>query len=393
MATSMGSSLASGNDVAQVARQAARQAMLRIGDDVPRLAVVFASSTLDLECVVREVGDELDGVPLIGCSSSGEFTHDDRANGGVAVTVIASDRMEVTVGVGENFAADVAGAVRAATADFAATRGDALRPGWRGRTLFLFVDGLAGRAEEVITALISHTGMQYQLFGGAAADDLKFHRTFVFHNRRVLTGAFVCAEILSEKPFSIAFSHGWVPAGPVLRVTAAEGAVLRELNGMPAWDAYLEFAAEQGLPAPAAGAEAPFLMRHILGMQVPGGHKLRVPLFKNADGSLGCAAEVPEGALVQIMQSNDLAILAGGESAVRRAAGADGPPLAGALVVECVATRLHLGERFSDQVGTTARSVDPAHMIGCASFGQLARVDAEFSGLMDATSLVCLIPS
>src|SRR5262249_10972568 len=141
--------------------------------------------------------------------------------------------------------------------------------------------------------------------------------------------------------------------------------------------------------------ESEFLMNHIVGIRVADGHKLRVPLFKNADGSLGCAAEVPEGSLIHIMEADDADIIQAGTVAVGRAPqqADDGTKSAGTIACECVATRLKLADAFANEVAATAASLRPTPLVGCASFGQLARIRGEFSGLMDATSLVCLIPA
>jgi hypothetical protein len=53
------------------------------------------------------------------------------------------------------------------------------------------------------------TAGAYQLFGGDAADDAKFSRTFVFLDGEVLSNAAVSLEILSEKPLGVGVSHGW----------------------------------------------------------------------------------------------------------------------------------------------------------------------------------------
>ncbi len=137
-----------------------------------------------------------------------------------------------------------------------------------------------------------------------------------------------------------------------------------------------------------------FLMSHILGVSyAPEQYKLRVPLWKEPDGTLVCAAEVPQGALTRIMAAEDEAIIRSGQHAVELAQARLGSvPYAGALVFECVATRLRLGGQFAEEVAGMKQALGDVPFIGCNSYGQLARVSGEFTGLMDATALVCLIP-
>ena len=98
--------------------------------------------------------------------------------------------------------------------------------------------------------------------------------------------------------------------------------------------------------------------------------------------------------MVQIMEKDDGAVTESGVQALRRAreAVSDGE-VAGALVCECVATRLLLGERFAEEVRLMEDYLRPHPVLGLNSYGQLARIQGDFSGMMDATALVCLIPA
>lgn len=394
MATYVGSGLAWGKDSYAVGQDAARQAVARMGASDIKLTLVFASSAYRLEDVLQGIRAVTHAAPLLGCSSAGEFTDCGATCGAVAVTTIASDTLQVRLGAGRHFTQDVAAAVRQARASFVGSTDTSLYTGYPGRTLLLMADGLSGHIEELIEELMTQTGMQYQLFGGAAGDDGRFQQTFVFCNDAVLTDAFVCAEVLSEQPFAIGISHGWCPASRPLRVTDSTGMHLHEINGRTAWEIYEEFAQENGLSVVQDNPSA-FLMEHLLGVAyAPEQYKLRVPLWKQPDGSLVCAAEVPSGALARIMRAEDHSILQSAKQAVKLAQTRLGDkPIAGALLFECVATRLKLGENFPREIDLMKESLGNVPFVGCNSYGQLARVHGEFSGLMDATALVCLIPA
>lgn len=390
MSTWLGTAVASGEDSKQTAIQVTEQAIAKMGrPEHLKLLIVHAWPHYDLQAVVagvRQIGGD---TPLIGCTSSGEFTESDLIVGGIAVTAIGSDHMQVKVGYAENFADNLQASVTRVLKDFS----NAIEAGFQGRTFLLYTDALAGHGEALIDELMLQSHMQYQLFGAAAADDVTFQKTQIFVNDRVLSNAFVCAEVLSEKPFSIVARHGWTPVEGPYRVTRAEGAVLHELNGKPAWDIYRQFAAKHGIDIPADG-ESSFLMQNILGIESQGCHKLRVPLALNADGSLACAAELHEGELVFIMNRQDTAVLDGGKRALAQAKQqTKTDQFAGALVCECVATRLQLGDEFFTEIQATASQLDPMRVMGLASYGQLARADGEFTGLSCATSLVCLVPN
>lgn len=390
MATWLGSAVAIGADSKATALQAVTQALTKMGhQDQLKLVIVYAWPLYDLQQVIATIRAATQNAPLIGCTSAGEFTEQDYVIGGIAVTTIASDKMQVNLGYATQFTDDLPAAVKQGVSGFSNT----LEAGLLGRTLLLFTDALVGHGEALIDEIMLQTDMQYQLFGAAAADDVKFQKTQVFINDQVLSNAFVCAQIQSEKPFSIAARHGWQPLEGAYRVTRSEGAILHELNGESAWSVYQQFAQKHDLEI-VAGSESSFLMQFILGIEEQGKqYKLRVPLGVNADGSLVCAAEIPEGSKVYIMKSEHNGVVNGGKTAIAQAQLQNkSESLAGALVCECIATRLQLGDQFADEVRLTASALDSVQLMGLASYGQLARTLDEFSGLGCATSLVCLIP-
>lgn len=262
-----------------------------------------------------------------------------------------------------------------------------------GRTLFLFMDGLRGGAEALINEFMTQTGMVYQLFGGAAADDIAFNETHVFHNAEVLKDAFVCAEVLSAKPFGICLSHGWSTASDAMRVTAATGSVIQELNGVPAWSCYQEFAGHRGDDGH-TGDEASFMMRHLIGLASPSGTKLRVPLARHDDGSMTCVGDVPPGSIVNVMTMDENDVLERGRQAIEdQARGHPGRTIAGVLALECAAMQLNFNDSLGDVVRSTREACGGAPIAGCSSYGQLARMEEGFEGMTDASSLVCIIPA
>ena len=386
----MGTAVAAGSNSKATALQAVQEAIQKMGhQEHLKLVIVYAWPLYDLQEVLATIREETHYTPLIGCTSSGEFTEQNCVVGGIAVTTIASDEMQVKLGVATNFTEDLSASVQQVVSTFSNTP----EVGLRGRTLLLFTDALVGCGEELIDEIMLQTNMQYQLFGAAAADDVKFQKTQVFINDQVLEKAFVCAEIQSEKPFLIAAQHGWTPLEGPYRVTRSEATVLHELNGQSAWDIYRQFANKHALSI-SEGQESGFLMQFIIGIENEGQYKLRVPLALNNDGSLVCSAEVPVGSKVFIMKSErDSVINSGREAIVQAKEQYEIDSFAGALVCECVATRLQLGDSFSEEVGTTASFLNPVQLMGLASYGQLARTSNQFSGLGCATSLVCLIPT
>ncbi|MEO7495164.1 MAG: FIST C-terminal domain-containing protein, partial [Massilia sp.] len=202
----------------------------------------------------------------------------------------------------------------------------------------------------------------------------------------------VVVEMLSKKPLGLGVYHGWAPRGPALRVTEADGNRLVSLNAIPAGDMFEQHAQATGQQFNRADP-LPFFLHNVIGIDTGDGHKLRVPLALNEDGSISCAAAVPAGATVNIM----MASVASACDAARQAAqaaltGLQGNELAGSLLFDCAATRLRLGQEFGDELRAVADTLGSETFAGCNTYGQIARSEGQFSGFHNCTAVVCAIP-
>jgi hypothetical protein len=179
-----------------------------------------------------------------------------------------------------------------------------------------------------------------------------------------------------------------------MRVTRSEGLVVKEINGRPALDIYREFARQQGVTLE-GDAVVPFLMEHIIGwIYQEGDQKLRVTLWPLEDGSIVCASEVPEGALISLMKATDRSVIETSGRASRLAMERlQSAPLAGMIALECVSQRLRVGEAgVAQELQQIQDVVGPTPLAGCHGYGQLARTRGTFTGLMSASALVCAFP-
>jgi hypothetical protein len=177
-----------------------------------------------------------------------------------------------------------------------------------------------------------------------------------------------------------------------MRVTEAEGVRLGSLNAVPAADVMAEYAEQTG-QAFRRDDPVPFFLHNVLGVKAGDEYKLRVPLAAQADGSLLCASDTPEGATVRIMETDtpsaSNAASAATADALRQLNGAT-PEVA--VFFDCVATRLRTGREFGQELDAVQRVLGSVPMVGCNTYGQIARADGQFNGFHNCTAVVCLIP-
>ncbi len=355
---------------------------------VPDAVMVFASAQHDYARLLEALAEEAGTRVIAGSSSAGEFSNASSGEGHVSALAIRSNSMRFSLGLGRNLSSDPIAAARAAASKFSGIAN--LQMPYRAA--LVMTDALAGHADAVVEELTVATGGNYRFFGGGAGDDGRFQKTHVFAGTEAVTDAVVSLEVLSMQPVGVGVSHGWIPAGVGLRVTEVDGARLMSLNGNPAVDVIEDHARATGQHFNRADP-LPFFLHNILGIQSQGEYRLRVPLALNEDGSVQCAAEIPQGSIVHIMKTTAESAVLAAEQATRAALGAiNGLRPGAALVFDCVATRLRLGRAFDDELRACADLLAPAGFVGCNTYGQIARSEGQFGGFHNCTAVVCVFP-
>ncbi len=374
------------------AREAGRRLAIEISQALgrePQALMVFAAPSYDHAALLDELATHCPSALVVGASSAGEFMNHERGEGLACALGLAGDDVRFGIGVARDIEGDGAEAARQIASGFSGLA-DYTFP---HRSALVMADALAGHADVLIDELTLATGGQYQFFGGGAGDNARFQRTSVFFGREVLNGAAVALEMLTEKAIGIGVRHGWARASTAYRVTEAERMRLISLNGLPAVEIFEAHAQTTGQTLDRA-APIPFFLHNILGMVAGESHRLRVPLAVLPDGSVLCAAEVPQGSVVYFMRASQASAVEAAHEATQVALAALGgnKPQA-ALFFDCVATRLRMGDQFSEEVATVRDQLAGADLVGCNTHGQFARAEGQFEGFHNCTAVVVVVPA
>ncbi len=353
----------------------------------PSVVILFASSEYEYEQVLGALNQSCNPELLVGCSSAGEFTSSEFDVNSACAVAIYSTEMKFSAGLGQGISQNRNQVV------------EELLPSFKGLNKFdypfqsglVLADALSGHTDEIIEILTEKTGT-YQFFGGGAGDNAKFQKTHVFLGEKSYTDSVVILEILSRKPLGIGVKHGWKATGKKYRVTASEGMTLISLNGTPAAEIFQEYAenTKQNLDA---NDPIPFFLHNILGIETQNGYKLRVPLAINPDGSILCASDIPTGSVISFMFIESEAAKDAAEDATQMALKSlNGAPPGVALFFDCVATRLRMGKHFTSELDKVKQTLGTTKFAGCNTYGQIGRVNGQFSGFHNCTAVVCILP-
>lgn len=372
-----------------------RQLAAGLSGEPPKLVVVFCSTACPLEQLMAAAAKAMPGATALGCTTAGEFTEAGDTKGAYVAWALGGDDINVTAGLGLGLKENAEAALMQAVKE---PPEDKDRP---HRTAILLLDPLSGNGEEA--ALIASTvlGPTVRLAGGAAGDDLKFARTLVACGNQVAHDAVVVAVISSKRPLGIGVNHGHKPLSRPLTVTKAEGNVVHELDGKPAFEVWKDevraAAAADGVKIDEVAAKdiGAHLLRYELGMIAgPKDYKIRAPLSVGEGGAVSFACGIPEGAVVRVTSSAEADQITSARAAAERARkGLGGAKVAGALVFDCICRNLILGSRFADAVNEIHQGLGGAPVAGFETYGEIAMDLGQSSGFHNTTTVVLAFPA
>jgi hypothetical protein len=379
-----------GRSSEDLAPEAAREAVdAAVCGESPKVLIVFCSDRYALDELVSAINERSGGVPLIGCSTAGEIATGGPGDSGVVVVALGGEALSVATAA----ATGASERLRAAGAE-AAESLNHICDAQPHKVLLLLTDGLAGDQQEIVRGAYSVAGAAVPLVGGCAGDDLKMKTTAQLHGGEVLTNAVVAAAIASDAPFGIGVRHGWRRVGEPMVVTTSSSNRVHRLDDQPALDVYLE---RLGAPAEAradAAAFTQFALTHPLGLSRRSAEE-QVRFVGGADftdRSLSCIAEVPQGALVWLMEGDEASVLSATDGACEDALAAlDGRAPLGMITFDCIARRGVLGDSgIHQEVKRVAQHADGAPIAGFYTYGEIARTHGP-SGFHNQTLVVLAV--
>jgi hypothetical protein len=350
------------------AKAGAEAAASAIGGRTPKAVFVFASVSHDLPALLAAVRAESGpDAQIVGCTTMGELGSAGVTDGGVSLAALGGDGFTVQARVAPINQSDPRSAGAAVAEAVHGLHDD-------NQVLILLCEGLSGRPHEIVRGAYSALGATIPLVGGFAADDRRFQQTFQFFDDEVLSGAVIGLALGSDGPIGIGVAHGWRRIEPPMVVTKSHGPHIYRLDDQPALDVLLRHSDFDG------SAEEFFdrgRQLQPLGLSRRSGEDIRViHAGDDEERSVWGTADVPQGALVWLMEGDRQALLDGTAwSCTEAIARLDGLPPLGVLAFDCAGRRAGLIEGGLDEEMTTMRTaLSDAPFAGLYTLGEVARV-------------------
>jgi hypothetical protein len=242
-------------------------------------------------------------------------------------------------------------------------------------TVLVFVDGLAPSIASFIQALFDHVGGGPSFVGGGAGSLSFQQRPCLFTPQGLVGGAALVVGLPGA--LHIGVDHGWTPvAGPFI-VTRTRGTTIEQIDYRPAAEVY------RACVEPRVGAvlTPENFFSHAKGFpfgleRFDGSLLVRDPIVMQGD-ALVCVGEVPEQAVVRVLQGQPDRLLAAASTGAAQALAAAGPALRGALLIDCISRVLFLEQRFGEELHTVQQQLRAAQpeswpLFGALTLGEIA---------------------
>ena len=392
--TSAGSGASALADSAAAGREAVAAARQGLAGAPPAFGFLFAGPKHDLASLVAAARAEAEGAEIIACTTAGEFTEAGLSHGGVAAFLVSSDNLSHHARFAGGLKEDPQGVAAELCREFDQLKARAFARDRLRSTTVLLTDGLAGTGEQVLKAVSEAAGPFQQIVGGAAGDEGGFVATGVAGAEANGEDAAVALHVFGAQAWGVGVGHGLEPASEPMVVTRAEGNVVYELDGRPAFEVYRQHARQRGVELTPENA-GPYLIGNELGLYFfDKVAKARAPLSVGIDGSLTCAAEIPAESTVCILDGDaDKMVAAARQAAEEARENLNGAEAAGVLLFDCVCRGMILEGGFQREIDAVRQAFGDVPVAGFLTYGEIARYRGRFGGWQNTTAVVLAVPA
>lgn len=242
----------------------------------------------------------------------------------------------------------------------------------------IFSDGLIPDGPHILNGLQERLGKSFPLIGAAASDNLRFLKTYIYHNLEVFNDG-ACGVLWGGKlNFGLGIKHGWKALGKPHTATSAHANIIEQIDGVPAVELYKDY----------LGYDLNKLRDNLklisilypLGVYIPGEQEylLRNIISIETNGSIRLHGDIPQGSQVRLMIGTKESCL----DATRQAAEEAKKCLLGrkynfALVFDSVSRYILLGRQADREIDIINNSLgEDIPILGLYTYGEQAPLKA-----------------
>jgi hypothetical protein len=231
-------------------------------------------------------------------------------------------------------------------------------------SMLVFVDAFADNKMTFIEHVYSHFGISVSYLGGGAGS-LSFLRKPVVFNE---TGIFENSAVLGllDEQIKVGVSHGWTPISIPLKVTEADGNIVKSIDWEPAFDVYQNLIKEHSNLILDKDNFFDVANSYPFGMsKIQSNFVVRDPISIHENGLL-IVDEIPSGEFVYVLHGDKEKLLKGAADARDKGISDVENPI---FCIDCISRVLYLGDDFNEEIETIDKN---KKLYGVLSLGEIA---------------------
>lgn len=244
----------------------------------------------------------------------------------------------------------------------------AVRPrlGTAGATLFMIFDAMVPNIASILDELYLELGDAVTYLGVNAGSESFQPLDCLFDGERRIGGGVLC---LLLPTLETALAHGYRSPAETISVTASAGNRITHIDWQPAFDVYrAQIKKHYGIELDRENFYQ-YAVHFPFGIALATGETLvRIPVGVEPDGAIHCVGEVPEYAMLTLLQGP----AAGSAETVDKIAGRLGHHLQADVMLGfyCAGRRMHLGEAAEQELASLAQKTGET-IVGALSLGEI----------------------
>lgn len=326
----------------------------------PSLVFSFISVSMEIKEIMAVF--KSNNIKIFGASSCGEFLFD-KTHETISEDAAVFTLTDISV---ENFSFKLFNRNDLNSKDFGNKIGKSIIDSQFPASVLITSSGLTTDGQKLVEGIIEKTGNDLIMFGGLAADNSKFEKTFVFTEDTISeNGALVLLLNKNKIEIKGIACSGWIGLGADLKITKSEGNIVHTIEDMPALDVYKNYLNVNDEDLPAIGIEYPLMLKRANGESA-----LRAVLGINRDDrSLIFAGSVPENSLVTFSSSPGFEVIKTTISQISNFHN-NNPKADFFILFNCMARHLALGPMIEQEIKFTADKWN-APVVGFFTYGEI----------------------
>lgn len=258
-------------------------------------------------------------------------------------------------------------------------------PGTPPPTLFMLFDAMLPHIASILDALYLELADGVRYLGVNAGNERFQPMPCLFDEERLVGEGVLC--LLLPPTWASALAHGYQAPETLVVATASRGNRIVGIDWRPAFEVYREIVRDQHGVELDRDNFYQYAVHAPFGIVMANGQTLvRVPVALDETGAIVCAGEVPDNALLTLLQAPQVDSL---DTARALAHGLPARPSPRPLLLfYCAGRRLHLQAGAEQELLACARAAGTGALMGALSLGEIGSLAAGAYPLFHNATLV-----